>query len=65
MIKEQTGIDSDPYSLCIFAINSPLTKEKYVLRLNKFFEFINIKGTIQEKCKVFVKNAKKLWKQVV
>jgi hypothetical protein len=27
------------------------------LRLNKFFEFINLNGTMQEKCSAFVKNA--------
>ncbi|CAN5654764.1 hypothetical protein BH18THE1_BH18THE1_21780 [soil metagenome] len=32
--------ESDPYSLFVFAINSPMTKEKYVPRLNKFFDFI-------------------------
>ncbi len=53
-----TEFESDPYSLFIFAINSPLTKEKYVPRLNKFFDFVNLKGTIQERCITFVKNAK-------
>jgi len=57
MSKELTEFESDPYSLFIFGINSPLTKEKYVPRLNKFFEFINLEGTIQEKCIDFVKNA--------
>jgi integrase len=56
MSKELTEIESDPYSLFIFGINSPLTKEKYVPRLNNFFEFINLKGTIQEKCMSFVKS---------
>jgi integrase len=59
MSKElTTEFESDPYSLFIFAINSPLTKEKYVPRLNKFFDFVNLKGTIQERCITFVKNAK-------
>jgi integrase len=57
MSKELTEFESDPYSLFIFGINSPLTKEKYVPRLNKFFEFINLKGTIQKKCISFVKDA--------
>jgi integrase len=56
MRKELTEFESDPYSLFIFGINSPLTKEKYVPRLNKFFKFINLKGTIQEKCISFVKD---------
>ena len=48
MSKELIEFESDPYSLFLFAINSPLTKEKYVPRLNKFFDFINLQGTIQE-----------------
>jgi hypothetical protein len=57
MSKELTEFDSDPYSLFIFALNSPSTKEKCVPRLNKFFEFINLNGTMQEKSLIFVKNA--------
>ena len=49
MNKELTEFESDPYSLFMFAINSPLTKEKCVPRLNKFFEFINLNGTMQDK----------------
>jgi len=57
MSKEITDFNSDPYSLFIFAINSPSTKEKCVPRLNKFFDFINLNGTIQERCSSFVKKA--------
>jgi hypothetical protein len=61
MSKELTEFESDPYSLFIFGINSPLTKEKYVPRLNKFFEFIHLNGTTQEKCSTFVKKANEAW----
>ena len=57
MSQEFTEFESDPYSLFIFAINSASTKEKCVPRLNKFFDFINLRGAIQEKCSTFVKNA--------
>lgn len=57
MNKELTEFDTDPYSLFLFAMNSPSTKEKYLPRLNKFFEFINLNGTMQEKCSTFVKSA--------
>jgi hypothetical protein len=33
-------IDSDPYSMFIFAMNAPQTREKYVTRLNRFFNAI-------------------------
>jgi integrase len=58
MSKEFSEFDSDPYSLFLFALNSPSTREKSVPRLNKFFEYINLTGTIQEKCSTFAQNAK-------
>jgi hypothetical protein len=57
MSKELAEFESDPYSLFIFAINSSLTKQKYIPRLNKFFDFINLSGTTQARCKAFVKKA--------
>jgi hypothetical protein len=30
-------IESDPYSMFIFAMNAPQTREKYVTRLKRFF----------------------------
>ena len=50
MSKEITEFESDPYSLFIFGFNSPSTKEKCVPRLNKFFEFVNLNGTTEERC---------------
>jgi hypothetical protein len=47
--------ESDPYSMFIFAINAQQTREKYVTRLKKFFDFIDAPGiTIQERCINFV-----------
>jgi hypothetical protein len=56
-MSELTEFESDPYPLFVFALNSPSTKEKYIPRLNKFFDFISLDGTTQEKCLAFVKNA--------
>ena len=58
MSKELIEFETDPYSLFIFAINSPSSKEKCVPRLNKFFDYINLTGTMQEKCSTFSKNSK-------
>jgi len=58
MSDQLTEFETDPYSLFIFALNSPSTKEKYVPRLYKFFEFINLNGSVQEKCSTFVNKAK-------
>jgi integrase len=52
-------IESDPYSIFVFAMNAPQTKEKYVTRLKRFFDFINLPGsTIQERCKYFVEKCR-------
>ena len=58
MNKELTEFESDPYSLFMFAINSSLTEEECDPRLNSFFDFIKLKGTIQEKCIIFPKKSK-------
>jgi len=58
MSKEPTEFDLDPYSLFLFAMNSPLTKKRVIPRLNKFLDFINLSGTVQEKCSTFVQKSK-------
>jgi predicted phosphoadenosine phosphosulfate sulfurtransferase len=50
----------DSYSLFVFAMNPPQTREKYITRLDRFFRFINIQGiTIEERCRSFAEIAKK------
>lgn len=59
MSREITQFESqNPYSLFIYGFNSPLTKEKSVPRLNKFFDFVNLNGTIEDRCSTFAKTAK-------
>lgn len=48
--------ESNPYSLFIFGINSEATRVKYIARLKRFFDFIGLKGTLQEQSKRFVEN---------
>ena len=41
-------------------MNSPVTRDRYTTRLDRFFSFIGIEGvTVEERCRVFVQNAKK------
>jgi hypothetical protein len=55
----------DPYSMFIFAMNSPLIREKYTGRLAKFFEFIGLtQGTMEERCSDFAERAKNDFKWV-
>jgi hypothetical protein len=54
------NVDSDPYGIFMFAMNSQVTKQKYTYRLTKFFDFIGLKGeTIQERCKNAVEMARR------
>jgi integrase len=57
--KKMLEIESDPYSIFVFAMNAPQTKEKYITRLKRFFDFIKLPGsTMQERCKYFVDKSK-------
>jgi hypothetical protein len=52
-------IESDPYSMFIFVMNAPQTREKYVTRLKRFSDFIDLPGlTIEERCNSFVEKGK-------
>ena len=52
-------VETDPYSVFLFGMRSPKTKEKVVPRLKMFFDFIDIRGDpIEQLCKVFVEKAR-------
>jgi hypothetical protein len=43
----------------LFAMNSPVTRERYSTRLRSFFAFIGIEGvTMDERCRKFIENVK-------
>ena len=45
----------EPWSLFIYAMKAPMTRDRYQTRVTKFFEFIGIDGnTIEEKARYFV-----------
>ncbi|HKG31673.1 MAG TPA: hypothetical protein VKA91_10410, partial [Nitrososphaeraceae archaeon] len=49
---------SDPYSLFLYAMNSPVTRDRYTSRLKRFFSFIGIEGmSIEERCRDFIERA--------
>lgn len=56
--------ESDPWTLYLYTMKSPLTREKYQKRLGKFFDFIGLEhaatddNTIQQKSRVFVERAR-------
>ncbi len=61
MIVEKNE-DKEPavWSLYLFALKSPVTREKYKKRLDRFFVFLGLEGqTTEEKSSVFIEKAKK------
>jgi hypothetical protein len=59
-LEQQLESESDYWTLYLYAMKSPVTRDKYQKRLGKFFDFIRLEGsTIEDKSKVFVKIARK------
>ena len=57
---EQLESDSSPWTLYLYAMKSPVTRDKYQKRLGKFFDFLGIEGgSIEDKSRVFVEIARK------
>jgi hypothetical protein len=49
------NIDQDTWSLYLYALKSPVTRQKYQKRLEKFFDFLGIEGaTVEDKSKSFI-----------
>jgi hypothetical protein len=49
----------EPYQDFLFAMNSPVTSERYSTRLRSFFVFISIEGTMMdERCRRFIEKIK-------
>ena len=47
--------EPDIWSLYLFALKSPVTREKYKIRLEKFFNFLDLEGkTVEEKSNHFI-----------
>jgi hypothetical protein len=61
---EQTGQievqESDAYSLFMYAVRSPLTRDYYLRRLRIFLNHISLfpEGTMEERCNLFASKGK-------
>ncbi len=58
MVENQNNNDmeQDSWSLYLYAMKSPVTREKYQKRLEKFFDFLGMEGTtVEDKSKSFIK----------
>jgi hypothetical protein len=58
VIIERRGLD--PWTLYLYAMKSPATKEKYLMRLGKFLDFLNIQegATLEDKARVFAEKGR-------
>ena len=50
----------DPWTLYLYAMKSPASKEKYVMRLGKFLDFLSLlkEGTLEDKSRVFAEKGR-------
>jgi hypothetical protein len=55
---EREGLDS--WTLYLYAMKSPATKEKYLMRLGKFLDFLNLQkeGTLEDKSRAFAEKGR-------
>lgn len=56
--EQQSTEKTDAYSLFLYAVRSPLTRDYYLRRLRIFFNHINLftEGTREERCNLFAAN---------
>jgi hypothetical protein len=55
---ERRGLD--PWTLYLYAMKSPATKEKYLMRLGKFLDFLNLphNGKLEDKAIIFAEKGR-------
>jgi hypothetical protein len=58
--QDQKGEDMDPYTMFIYAIRSPYTKESYFRRLRRFFDAIELCNgmRMEKRCNTFAYRAR-------
>jgi hypothetical protein len=58
--EEASSSTMDPWSIFLYGMKAPMTREKYRGRLAKFFDFIVLTGGImEERAKAFTERGKK------
>ncbi|MDQ3967655.1 MAG: hypothetical protein M3275_04570 [Thermoproteota archaeon] len=56
---------TEPYQDFLFAMDSPVTRERYSTRLRSFFVLIGVEGTtMEERCRKFVEKVKECQENV-
>ena len=56
--KEESEEELNPWTLYLYSIKSPATKEKYLLRLGKFLDYLNFQGALEDKARAFARKGK-------
>jgi hypothetical protein len=56
--KSEPTLVADPWMLYLYAMRSPATKEKYLMRLGKFLEFLHLQGTLEDRARFFARKGK-------
>jgi hypothetical protein len=60
--EEQTTriieMTTDPRMLFLYAVKAPATRDKYILRLTKFLDFLSYQGTKEDKARGYAARAK-------
>lgn len=51
-------MESEPMGLFLYAIRSPVTKERYLNRLGNFFDYLELQGSTNEKAKTLMEQIK-------
>jgi hypothetical protein len=60
-IVQTTASEQDPWTLYLYAMKLPVTKEKYQRRLGHFFYFLDLSGeSTQDKSRIFYFYCQKL-----
>jgi hypothetical protein len=49
----------DPWSIFLYGMKAPMTREKYRGRLAKFFDFVELEGPIEERAQAFAERGRK------
>jgi hypothetical protein len=58
--EEEASSTMDPWSIFLYGIKAPITRQKCRGRLAKFFDFVGlIEGTMEERAKAFTEKGKK------
>jgi hypothetical protein len=58
-LELQKDTEADPYTIFVYSLRSPYTRESYFRRLRRFFDAISLEGsTFENRCNLFADNGR-------